>query len=80
MRVLAQKALMSPTRIFSLIWMVGTGHIVNGVGVFPRNQIRPIQRPAEAGYPGKGRDIPNFRLPVTEVRSAAAIHRNARPH
>ena len=76
MRVLAQRKRVyaTNTHIF-MIWMVGTSVILLMVsGVFLRNQIRPIQRLAEAAEEfGKGRDIPNFRpAGATEVRSAAA--------
>ncbi|MEL0150690.1 MAG: ATP-binding protein [Rhodobiaceae bacterium] len=76
MRVLAQRKRVyaTNTHIF-MIWMVGTSVILLLVsGVFLRNQIRPIQRLAEAAEEfGKGRDMPNFRpAGATEVRSAAA--------
>jgi two-component system, OmpR family, osmolarity sensor histidine kinase EnvZ len=76
MRVLAQRKRVyaTNTHIF-MIWMVGTSVILLMVsGVFLRNQIRPIQRLAEAAEEfGKGRDMPNFRpAGAAEVRSAAS--------
>ena len=76
MRVLAQRKRVyaTNTHIF-MIWMVGTSVILLMVsGVFLRNQIRPIQRLAEAAEEfGKGRDMPNFRpAGASEVRSAAS--------
>lgn len=76
MRVLAQRKRVYATNshIF-MIWMIGTSVILLVVsGVFLRNQIRPIQRLAEAAQEfGKGRDTPNFRpAGAAEVRSAAA--------
>ena len=76
MRVLAQRKRVyaTNTHIF-MIWMVGTSVILLMVsGVFLRNQIRPIQRLAEAAEEfGKGRDMPDFRPSgATEVRSAAS--------
>lgn len=76
MRVLAQRKRVyaTNTHIF-MIWMVGTSIILLVVsGMFLRNQIRPIQRLAEAAEEfGKGRDMPEFRPSgATEVRSAAS--------
>ena len=76
MRVLAQRKRVyaTNTHIF-MIWMIGTSVILLMVsGVFLRNQIRPIQRLAEAAEEfGKGRDMADFRPSgATEVRSAAS--------
>jgi len=76
MRVLTQRKRVYATNshIF-MIWMVGTSVILLMVsGVFLRNQIRPIQRLAEAAEEfGKGRDTPEFRpAGASEVRRAAA--------
>ena len=76
MRILAQRKRVyaTNTHIF-MIWMIGTSVILLMVsGVFLRNQIRPIQRLAQAAEEfGKGRDMPDFRPSgATEVRSAAA--------
>ncbi len=76
MRVLAQRSRVyaTNTHIF-MIWMIGTSLLLLMVsGVFLRNQIRPIQRLAEAAEEfGKGRDTPDFRPSgAAEVRSAAA--------
>jgi two-component system osmolarity sensor histidine kinase EnvZ len=76
MRVLTQRKRVyaTNTHIF-MIWMVGTSIILLMVsGVFLRNQIRPIQRLAEAAEEfGKGRDTPEFRpRGASEVRRASA--------
>ncbi|MDP2124887.1 MAG: ATP-binding protein [Parvibaculum sp.] len=57
-----------------LVWMFGTSVVLIIVAmVFLRNQIRPIERLAEAAESfGMGRDVPSFRPQgATEVRSAA---------
>jgi len=63
----------SNSHIF-LVWMVGTSLVLIGVAmIFLRNQVRPIQRLAEAaeGF-GKGRPIGDFRPSgAREVRRAA---------
>jgi two-component system osmolarity sensor histidine kinase EnvZ len=76
MRVIAQRsqAYASNSHIF-IIWMVGTALVLIAVAVlFLRNQIRPIQRLADAADRfGKGRDVPEFRpRGAREVRQAAA--------
>ena len=76
MRVLTQKKRVyaTNTHIF-IIWMVGTSVILLMIsGIFLRNQIRPIQRLAEAAEEfGKGRDTPEFRPSgASEVRRASA--------
>lgn len=76
MRVLAQRKRVYATNshIF-LVWMVGTSALLLLIsGIFLRNQVRPIQRLAEAAERfGKGIDMPNFRPSgAAEVRSAAA--------
>lgn len=57
-----------------LVWMVGTSLVLVVVAIlFLRNQIRPIERLAEAaeGF-GMGRDVPSFRpRGASEVRRAA---------
>ena len=57
-----------------LVWMFGTSVVLIIVAiVFLRNQIRPIERLAEAATSfGMGRDVPSFRPHgAAEVRSAA---------
>jgi len=76
MRVFARRsaAYASNSEIF-LLWMVGTSTVLLAVAiVFLRNQIKPIQRLADAAESfGKGRDAPNFRpRGAREVRRAAA--------
>ncbi|MGE0563126.1 MAG: ATP-binding protein [Pseudolabrys sp.] len=75
MRVYAPRnaAYASNSEIF-LLWMVGTSLVLLTVAIlFLRNQIKPIQRLADAaeGF-GKGREVPNFRpRGAREVRRAA---------
>jgi two-component system, OmpR family, osmolarity sensor histidine kinase EnvZ len=76
MRVLTQRKRVyaTNTHIF-LIYMTGTSALLLLIsGIFLRNQVRPIQRLAEAAERfGKGVDMPNFRPSgAAEVRSAAA--------
>jgi len=76
MRVFARRsaAYASNSQIF-LLWMVGTSSVLLAVAIgFLRNQIKPIQRLADAAESfGKGRDAPNFRpRGAREVRRAAA--------
>ncbi len=76
MRVLTQRKRVYATNshIF-LIWMTGSSAILLFISaIFLRNQIRPIQRLAEAAERfGKGADTPNFRpAGASEVRRAAA--------
>ncbi len=57
-----------------LVWMVGTSFVLVVVAIlFLRNQIRPIERLAEAAESfGMGRDVPSFRpRGASEVRRAA---------
>ena len=75
MRVFARRsaAYASNSEIF-LLWMVGTSLVLLAVAIlFLRNQIKPIQRLADAAESfGKGREVPNFRpRGATEVRRAA---------
>ena len=75
MRVFARRsaAYASNSEIF-LFWMVGTSLVLLAVAIlFLRNQIKPIQRLADAAESfGKGREVPNFRpRGATEVRRAA---------
>jgi two-component system osmolarity sensor histidine kinase EnvZ len=76
MRIFARRsaAYASNSEIF-LLWMVGTSTVLLFVAIiFLRNQIKPIQRLADAAESfGKGRDAPNFRpRGAREVRRAAA--------
>ena len=76
MRVLTerQRVYATNTHIF-MIWMISASVVLLLVsGVFLRNQIRPIQRLAEAAEEfGKGRDTPEFRpRGASEVRRASA--------
>ncbi|MDP2619060.1 MAG: ATP-binding protein [Hyphomicrobiales bacterium] len=76
MRVLARRSqtYASNSHIF-IVWMVGTSLVLIAVALlFLRNQIRPIQRLAEAADSfGKGREVPDFRpRGAREVRQAAA--------
>lgn len=75
LRVLASRGLAyaSNTHIF-LLWMVGTSLVLLAVAIlFLRNQIRPIERLADAAEAfGKGRDVENFRpRGAREVRRAS---------
>jgi two-component system osmolarity sensor histidine kinase EnvZ len=75
MRILARRsaAYASNSEIF-LFWMVGTSLVLLTVAIlFLRNQIKPIQRLADAAEAfGKGREVPNFRpRGAREVRRAA---------
>jgi two-component system osmolarity sensor histidine kinase EnvZ len=57
-----------------VLWMIGTSVVFLSVAIlFLRNQIRPIERLADAAEAfGKGRDVPDFRPSgATEVRRAA---------
>jgi two-component system osmolarity sensor histidine kinase EnvZ len=74
-RVFARRnaAYASNSEIF-LLWMVGTSLVLLTVAIlFLRNQIRPIQRLADAAESfGKGREVPDFRpRGAREVRRAA---------
>jgi two-component system osmolarity sensor histidine kinase EnvZ len=75
LRVFARRnaAYASNSEIF-LLWMVGTSLVLLTVAIlFLRNQIRPIQRLADAAESfGKGREVPDFRpRGAREVRRAA---------
>jgi two-component system osmolarity sensor histidine kinase EnvZ len=75
MRILtpASHVYASNSHIF-LVWMFGTSVVLIIVAiVFLRNQIRPIERLAEAATSfGMGRDVPSYRPQgASEVRSAA---------
>ncbi len=71
--VLRSQAYASNTAIF-LLWMVGAAFVLIAIAIlFLRNQIRPIQRLAEAAERfGKGQSIPEDFRPrgATEVRRA----------
>jgi len=57
-----------------VLWMIGTSVIFLSIAIlFLRNQIRPIERLADAAEAfGKGRDVPDFRpAGANEVRRAA---------
>lgn len=70
------KRLFSITTYIFILWMVGASLILFAIAsVFMRNQVRPIQRLAEAADQfGKGRDMEEDFKPegATEVRRAAA--------
>jgi two-component system osmolarity sensor histidine kinase EnvZ len=74
MQVLAErKRVMSTNTHVWVLWSMGTALILLSVAVlFLRNQIRPIERLADAAEAfGKGRDVPDFRpAGATEVRRA----------
>jgi len=76
MRVLMQRERVYATNSYIfLIWMTGTSALLLLIsGIFLRNQIRPIQRLAEAAERfGKGMDMPHFRPSgASEVRRASA--------
>ncbi len=75
MQVLVErKRVMSTNTHVWVLWMMGTALILLSVAIlFLRNQIRPIERLADAAEAfGKGRDVPDFRPSgATEVRRAA---------
>lgn len=75
MQVLAErKRVMSTNTHVWVLWMMGTAMVLLSVAVlFLRNQIRPIERLADAAEAfGKGRDVPDFRPSgATEVRRAS---------
>lgn len=69
-----RKRVMSTNTHVWVLWMIGTSLILLSVAIlFLRNQIRPIERLADAAEAfGKGRDVPDFRPSgATEVRRAA---------
>ena len=74
MQVMAErKRVMSTNTHVWVLWSMGTALILLSVAVlFLRNQIRPIERLADAAEAfGKGRDVPDFRpAGATEVRRA----------
>lgn len=75
MHILAEsKRVMSTNTHVWVLWMIGTSVVFLSVAIlFLRNQIRPIERLADAAEAfGKGRDVPDFRPSgATEVRRAA---------
>lgn len=75
MQVMAErKRVMSTNTHVWVLWMIGTSLILLSVAIiFLRNQIRPIERLADAAEAlGKGRDVPDFRPSgATEVRRAS---------
>ena len=75
MQVMAErKRVMSTNTHVWVLWMIGTALILLSVAIlFLRNQIRPIERLADAAEAfGKGRDVPDFRPSgATEVRRAS---------
>ncbi|MCE9522555.1 MAG: HAMP domain-containing protein [Alphaproteobacteria bacterium] len=75
LQVMAErKRVMSTNTHVWVLWMIGTALILLSVAIlFLRNQIRPIERLADAAEAlGKGRDVPDFRPSgATEVRRAA---------
>jgi two-component system osmolarity sensor histidine kinase EnvZ len=73
--VTQRKRLFSSTTYVFVLWMVGTSMLLFAVAViFMRNQVKPINRLAEAADEfGKGRDVPAFKPEgAMEVRKAAA--------
>lgn len=69
-----RKRVMSTNTHVWVLWMMGTAMILLSVAIlFLRNQIRPIERLADAAEAlGKGRDVPDFRPSgATEVRRAS---------
>ena len=75
MQIMAErKRVMSTNTHVWVLWMIGTSLILMSIAVvFLRNQIRPIERLADAAEAfGKGRDVPDFRPSgATEVRRAS---------
>jgi two-component system osmolarity sensor histidine kinase EnvZ len=75
MTILAErKRVMSTNTHVWVLWMIGTSVVFLGIAIlFLRNQIRPIERLADAAEAfGKGRDVPDFRPSgANEVRRAA---------
>ncbi len=75
LQVIAErKRVMSTNTHVWVLWMMGTAMILLSVAIlFLRNQIRPIERLADAAEAlGKGRDVPDFRPSgATEVRRAS---------
>jgi two-component system, OmpR family, osmolarity sensor histidine kinase EnvZ len=75
LQVMAErKRVMSTNTHVWVLWMMGTAMILLSVAIlFLRNQIRPIERLADAAEAlGKGRDVPDFRPSgATEVRRAS---------
>lgn len=75
MHIMAEsKRVMSTNTHVWVLWMIGTSLVFLSVAIlFLRNQIRPIERLADAAEAfGKGRDVPDFRPSgATEVRRAA---------
>lgn len=72
--VVERKRVMSTNTHIWVLWITGAGVIVLSVAIlFLRNQIRPIERLADAAEAfGKGRDVPDFHpAGATEVRRAA---------
>jgi two-component system, OmpR family, osmolarity sensor histidine kinase EnvZ len=75
------KRLFSSTTYIFVMWMVGTSMLLFAVAsIFMRNQVRPIQRLANAVDSfGKGRDVPVFKPEgATEIRLAAAAFERMR--
>jgi two-component system osmolarity sensor histidine kinase EnvZ len=75
MRVLIdRKRTVSTNTHINVVWIGGTAFLLLAVAtVFLRNQVRPIERLADAAEAfGKGRDVPDFRPSgAAEVRRAA---------
>ena len=75
LQVMAErKRVMSTNTHVWVLWMIGTALLLLSVAIiFLRNQIRPIERLADAAEAlGKGRDVPDFRPSgATEVRRAS---------
>jgi two-component system osmolarity sensor histidine kinase EnvZ len=75
MHILAErKRVMSTNTHVWVLWMIATSLVFLSIAIlFLRNQIRPIERLADAAEAfGKGRDVPDFRPSgATEVRRAS---------
>jgi two-component system osmolarity sensor histidine kinase EnvZ len=75
MRILIdRKRTVSTNTHINVVWMAGTALMLLAVAIlFLRNQVRPIERLADAAEAfGKGRDVPDFRPSgATEVRRAS---------
>jgi two-component system, OmpR family, osmolarity sensor histidine kinase EnvZ len=69
-----RKRTVSTNTHINVVWMAGTALLLLAVAIlFLRNQVRPIERLADAAEAfGKGRDVPDFRPSgATEVRRAS---------
>ncbi len=75
LRIVApRERVFAPSGPIFVLWMVGTSLVILSIAIiFLRNQVRPIQRLAEAAASfGKGREVSDFKpTGATEVRRAA---------